>query len=190
MGDKVVTIGGKPTMDLDTLGAIYGSTVQAQDIIDGVHKTVLTFVNTPITLRNTEQGGGIKVYDFPAGKIMFLGATGSVTMTVTSVLADTLNASAVVNWGIGSVTQANGTLATTEQDIIATTNLTSAATINTASAASNGTGAGSLTPLDGTTTPVDAFLNVGVADGADIDADATVLINGTATIVWANLGDY
>ena len=139
-------------------------------------------------MRDTQPGGGVKIYDFPEGRILFLGATGSIALTTTSVLANTLNAGVTYNWGIGSTTQANGTLATTEQNILQTTNGTASATINVAGAASKGVGV--LTPLDGTTTAIDAYLNVGIATNTDIDGDATVTITGKATITWMNLGDY
>ena len=171
------------------VGAKNGATVAAAEYGDGnIHKTVLTLTALPLTLRDTEQGLGVKIYDFPAGRILFLGATGSVAGTTTSVLADTLNTGVTYNWGVGSTTQANGTLATTEQNILQTTNGTASATINVAGAASGGLGV--LTPLDGTSTAVDAFFNVGVAGATDIDANATTTWTGTVTITWMNLGDY
>ncbi len=174
---------------LDGVGAKTGTTVGVVEYgVGPVHQSVFTFTATPISLRDTEQGGGVKFYDFPEGRILFLGATGSIALTTTSVLANTLNAGVTYNWGIGSTTQANGTLATTEQNILQTTNGTASATINVAGAASKGVGV--LTPLDGTTTAIDAYLNVGIATNTDIDGDATVTITGTATITWMNLGDY
>lgn len=179
----------KPTLSAAGAGAKNGATVSAAEYGEGnIHRTVLTLTALPLTLRDTEQGLGVKVYDFPAGRILILGATGSVAGTTTSVLADTLNAGVTYNWGVGSTTQANGTLATTEQNILQTTNGTASATINVAGAASGGLGV--LTPLDGTTTAVDAYFNVGVATGTDIDANATTTWTGTVTITWMNLGDY
>lgn len=170
-----------------TAGAKNGSTVTATETEGIVQKTVLTLNAVPITVRDTQQGGGVKIYDFPEGRIAFLGATGSIALTTTSVLASTLNAAVTCNWGVGTVTQANATLATTEQNIIQVANVTSSATINVAGAASASSGAA--TAIDGTTTPVDAFLNVAVASATDIDADATVTVSGTVTIHWINLGD-
>lgn len=170
-------------------GAVNGATVAATEGGDGiVHVTTLTFTATPITMRDTEQGGGVKVYDFPAGRILILGSKGTVAVTTTSILANTLNASKTCNWGVGSVTQANATLATTEQDIVNVGAFTSSATINVAGAAANSYGV--LTPLDGTSTAIDAFLNLAVAGADDIDGDATVTVTGTVAISWINLGDY
>jgi hypothetical protein len=164
-------------------GAVNGATVSAVETMGVVNKTVLTFTALPITMRDTEQGGGVKVYDFPAGRIAFLGAVGSIAVTTTSVLADTLNAGVTCNWGIGSTTQASATLATTEQNIIQVAAFTSSATINVAGAAAAGFGAATALA-----SPVDAYLNLAVAGATDIDANATVTVTGTATIYWVNLG--
>lgn len=81
-------------------GAKNGATVTAVEHGDGnVHTTTLVFGNTPITVRDTEQGGGVKVYDFPAGRILILGAVGNMQFATTSVLADTLNAGVSCRWG-------------------------------------------------------------------------------------------
>jgi hypothetical protein len=171
------------------IGAPNGATVSVREESDGIlHKTTLFFTNLPLILRNTEQGLGVKVYDFPEGRILFLGAVGAISINTTTVILDTLNGAKTLGWGLGSTTQANGTLATTEQDLIPVTAITSSATINVAGAVSKGQLAAAL-QLDGTATPVDCFLNVGVPTADDIDADATVLINGQATITWINLGD-
>lgn len=170
-------------------GAKNGATVTATESGNGtVHQTTLTLAATPVTMRDVEQGGGVKVYDFPAGRILLLGATSSIAVTTTSAVAGTLNPSVVCNYGVGSTTQANATLATTEQDMVQVTAFTSSANPTEPSAVANGFGA--LVALDGTTTPVDAFLNLAVAGATDIDGDATVTVAGTITLTWVNLGDY
>lgn len=177
--------------DVTGFGTKNGSTVTVQEYGNGIiNRTQLTFTATPITMADATQGGGVKIYDFPEGRILCLGATGTIAVTVTSVLASTLNASVTCNWGIGTVVQANGTLATTEQNILQVTAWTSPATINVANTATSGVGAAVLASLAGTTTAIDAYLNLAVAGATDIDADATCLVTGTATILWANVGDY
>jgi hypothetical protein len=91
------------------------------------------------------------------------------------------------NWGIGSVTQSNATVVTTEQDFVNDTAFTASATIDIAGADATGVGVGVLAALDGTSTAVDAFLNLAVASGTDIDGDATVTVSGEIKIVWVNL---
>jgi len=157
---------------------------------DVFKQTVLTLSAVPVTMRDTEQGGGAQIYTFPAGRICRLGAIGSIAVTTTSVLASTLHAGVTCNWGVGSTTQVSATVATTEQDFVNVAAFTSSATINVAGAVANGVGAGVLASLDGTSTAVAAFLNLAVTLAADIDANATVTVDGTITITWANIGDY
>lgn len=181
---KVTTLGAA----LSTSGVKNGATVTATETGNGVlHQTTLTLAATPITMRDTEQGGGVKLYTFPEGRILVLGAIASIAPTTTSALATTLHAGVTGNFGVGTVTQANATLATTEQNIVQVTAFTSSATINVAPAVAKGVGV--LTPLDGTTTPIDAYLNLAVAGAGDIDGNATVTVSGTVTLSWINLGD-
>lgn len=172
------------------VGAVSGTGVSAVEYGDGtIHSTVLTFEGTEITVRDTEQGGGVLAYTFPEGRILVLGATGTMSFTTTSALATTLNASASSRWGVGTVTQSNATLATTEQDLIAVATFAASATIDVANTAV-GSALAASAQFDGTSTEKEAYLNVSVPEATDIDADATVEANGTVTISWINLGDY
>lgn len=168
------------------VGAKAGATVTVEEYGFGgfLHKTVFTLTALPLTLADVTVGAGVKIYDFPVGMITVLNASGSVAETTTSAIATTLNSGVTYNWGVGTVTQANGTLATTEQNIINTTNGTSSTTINVAAAASSS--AQTVAPLayNGKTTAIDAFFNVGIALATDIDADATTEWTGTITMVW------
>lgn len=158
---------------------------------DGIYRqTVLTLAALPITMRDTEQGGGSNIYTFPIGRICHIGSIGSIAVTTTSILADTLNAGVTCNWGVGTTTQASATVATTEQDLVNVTAFTASATINVAGATANGVGIGSLTSHNGTTTAITAFLNLAVALNTDIDANATVTVNGTITLNYVAVGDY
>jgi hypothetical protein len=189
------TVETKTVADLTTknIGASSAATVTALERGSAqVHQTVLTLAAFPITVVDANVGGGAQIYDFPEGRILVLGALASLAFTTTSVLASTLNASKTINYGVGTVvtaSQASGTLATTEQNIVPTTNATSSATINVAGAAANGALAAAA-QFDGTSTAVDAYLNVGVAGATDIDGDATVTVDGTIIITWVWLGDY
>lgn len=171
-------------------GAAAGIGVTASEYGDGsLHTTVLTFAATPINVRDTEQGGGLKVYGFPEGRIVVLGVTGAVNFTTTTALATTLNAGVSSRWGLGTTTQSSATLATTEQDLIPVKTFLSSATINVAPTMVPGALVASA-QFDGTSTAKDAFLNVSVPLATDIDADATVTATGTITMSWINLGDY
>lgn len=156
------------------------------------HKTVLTLTDVEVAVSDSNVGGGTKILDFPEGRLLVLGAVASVNFTTTSTLASTLNAGVTLSWGVGTVqttTQASGTLATTQQDLIPATAATSSATINVAGATASAALASSA-QFDGTTTAKDAYINIGVPTATDIDGDATVKVNGTVTITWVYLGDY
>lgn len=187
INNQVIVTVGTPG-DTGCCGSSQSSTVAALELgTDHIHSTVLTLTAVPITVRDTEQGGGIKIYTFPQGKIVRLGAVSNLTITTTSALASTLNAGVTGNHGVGSATQSSATLATTEQDFIQVTNFTSSATIDVAPAAVKAYGIPSVTLLDGSSTPISLFMNVAVAGATDIDADATVEVNGTVTVHWIKL---
>jgi len=166
-------------------GSIFPGTVTAVEYGDGFfHQTKITFTNVPITLTLATTGAGILLYGFPQGVITILGASGNMTETTTSILADTLNASKTYNWGVGSVTQSTGALATTQQDIIPSTNGTSSATINVAGAASLAARTAAPAQFDGNASALFVYFNVGIATASDIDADATTTWSGALTISW------
>lgn len=178
----------KNTVGAGTLPAAATPYVSVVEYGDGTfHQSVFTLTAVPITMRDTEQGGGFQIYDFPVGRITRLGATSTIAVTTTSALASTLNAGSTCNYGVGSVTQANATVATTEQDFVNVTAFTSSATVDVAGADATGVGPGVLASLDGTSTAIDAFLNLAVAGATDIDADATVTVTGTVTLTWINM---
>lgn len=177
------------TAGSETAGATPGAVsaqVAVQEFGAGqTHSTVLTLVNLPLTVRDTQQGGGVKIYTFPLGKIFRLGASAeNIVIRTTSDVATTLNSAVTGQFGVGSTTQANATLATTEQDFVQVTAFTSSATTGAAPAAVRAYGVPVTTLLDGSATAVDVFFNVAVAGATDIDADATVLVSGTVTLNW------
>jgi hypothetical protein len=74
-------------------------------------------------------------------------------------------------------------------DLLPSTAFTSSATINVAgTAVSNALAAAA--QFNGTSTPIDVYLNTAYATTADVDGDATQTISGTIVITWAQLGDY
>jgi hypothetical protein len=191
------TIAGTKTLssDLQTssgVGAAAGTGVAATEKGDGnLHKTVLTFTDAAVVLAD-EAGvvayGGLKVYDFPAGAILVLGAVLDVDLTKSSAgVEDTWDGDV----GVGTTTADNdASLATTEQDIIPTTATPQAADgATTANAQSTAT---ENKVHDGTGTAKDAYVNL-LVDDDDHDVAGTacnLIMNGTLTICWVNLGDY
>jgi len=178
--------------DVGSNGTSPDSAVVATELgLGSIKRTTLTFTNLAVAL--VDEAGvvaylGKKIYDFPEGAILLLGATADLAITKSSA---GVNDDWDGDFGIGTVTASNNaTLATTEQNLIPTTatpQATSGAT--TAKGVSTSTEAAKV--LDGTTTPIDAFLNV-LIDDADHDVTGTpcnLIFNGTVTLHWVNLGD-
>lgn len=151
-----------------------------------IQRTKITLTSLPITMTD-EPGvvayGGSKVYDMPAGNILILGATQDLSVTKSGA---GINADFDGDVGLGTTTAGNNNaLATTEQNIIPTTSTPQAvAGVTTA----DGINAAAIAPLDGTTTPIDIYLNF-LIDDADQDGGGTLLVSGTIIITWINLGD-
>jgi len=172
-------------------GAVAGTGAAAVEYGDAtVHQTVITFTDTPITLAD-EAGviayGGLKVYDLPEGAILINGAVADINLTKSSAGVND-------NWdgdiSIGTATAANDAdLTSTEADIVAKT-----ATPQAAAGATTGdmvTATAQMAIFDGTAAAKDVFVNV-LVDDADHDVNGTacnIILNGTITITWVNLGD-
>ena len=145
-----------------------------------VRQTVFTFTNQRFTLADlgTTGAGGTKIMDLPEGNILFLG--GVLRATIVDAEGTTGN----ITLAVGTVTAAaDATLTSTEANIVPVTSATAegavASAVNTAVAFA-----------DGTTTPVDIFLNA--LSSGDPTAVATAngfTITGTLTVTWLNLGD-
>ena len=177
------------------IGAKNGSTVTAAEYGDAfIHKTVLTCTATPITITDdagvAQYGGAGKLYDFPEGLIMTMGAvvTGNVTLGTTGTITNTWAGGVA----LGTATATTGaTLTGTEADIMPEVDV-AAATSKVASVASVSV-ATALTEsgarwLDGTATAKDLYLNLVVDDDAT-HTSGTGTYTGTITIWWINLGD-
>lgn len=177
-----------PTLTASGVGAAAGTGVTAAETGTGaVHKTVLTLAALSIALTDNGAAGGQgsqKVYDFPEGVIQLLGASYNLT---TARVGTALAANAALVGSLGSAAAGAGdaTLSSTEADMIAST--TGTLTAGAGALAKHGSLVA--TAFDGHTTPIDAILNLAVPD-AGISANDAVLVSGTITIVWANLGDY
>lgn len=179
---------------LNTTGAVTanGTGVTASEVgWTVVHNTVLTLDDLTVAL--TDEATvvaylGQKIYDFPAGAILILGATSDLDVTLSAAGVD---ADWNGDFGLGTVTASNnGTLTSTEDDILPTTATPEA--VASATTAKGQSTAAEIVVFDGTTTAKDLFLNV-LVDDADHDVTGTptnMIFNGTITITWVNLGDY
>lgn len=169
-----------------TVGAAATAGVAATETVVGpFRKTVLTFTNVSITMTDATTAGchgGTKVYDFPAGLALILGA---VTDLQIAAGAGGISDTAAVVGAVGTVVAAtnNETLTSTEANIVPST----AATLT--SGAGNCDGEATTSPLlDGTATAIDMYLNFAVPD-ADSSASDTITVNGTITFLWTIIGD-
>jgi hypothetical protein len=160
-----------------------------------IHQTVLQLTNQVITITDALAYAGLQLYTFPTGWITVLGCAMKFTATTTSDVATTLNASKAVQYGLGTATASATTLATTMIDTapgtgVSVPTFTSSATTSTVNTAVTAGLTLAGVPFDGTTTARKLFFNVAIGTGTDIDADATVALNGTIAFTWINGGAY
>jgi len=164
------------------------STVVEQGIA-GFHQTVITVdAACPIvSVGAAVAEGGLKIYDFPEGRILIHGVTASFNLLVESAdEADFTDGTPEGDWAIGTAITTSNTLGdATDVDLLPKTAFTMTDyTVDT-------TGALAVSAqFDGTTTAKDANINI-IVDAADIDDDVTtaITVSGTVTITWSNLGD-
>lgn len=255
-----------------TVVATSGLKVDEYGMEGPYRQTVFTFTDYALTIEGTADDGdsfvGAKIYDFPQGVLSIHGGSFYGTLTTTSTLTSTLNASKAVQIGFGTITAVTTTSNVLDAGcynvlpgnaigytpgapgvpILPT--FTSSATINVASAAItawcsqltaitvltdstgrtgstdstianladlstyandaaaneqnlsdlaqkineliyavNGRGSAVKT-IDGSATAADLYINLHVATDGDIDADATVTVNGTLTLEWSVSGGW
>lgn len=154
----------------------------------GSYRTVLTFNGMQIAVTDALAYAGIKIFDFTDGKVRIKGGTASLQFSVLTTRASTINASASMTWGLGSATASNATLASTMINVIAKTTRTLDGTNAALSTASTADVVAAAT-LDGTSSAIDLYLNVAFETGTDIDADGTIAVYGTVTLLHENWGD-
>ena len=173
-------------------GTKNGATVTVVESGDGaMHKSVFTLSSTPLSVVSVTTGagvGGVKIYDFPEGHINVLGASSDLSLAVVTE-GDFTDGTPEGDLGLGTLAPANadalGTDATDDSICTATAFTMSAYAANVDLPPDS---AGFL--FDGSSTAMDLVLNA-LVDAADID-DATttnLLVSGTVTVIWANLGD-
>ena len=171
------------------LGAVSNGVVTVVEYGDGLdHKTVITFVSCVFAIADGGFEDDQTLYTFPAGHIKIEGCVIDAVSTLTST---NFNATAndLFNLSIGSTAADNGdgTLSTTEVNMIASTSIdTTSGTVLT-----NDFTAGPAVDalLDGTTTAAIIVANMGVPAANDNGAN-TNGITGTLTVYWKELGDY
>ncbi len=176
------------------VGAKNGAAVAAvENGIDPIHETVLTCTALTFDMADDAaqgQYGGVKVYDFPAGAIMVLGAVMDGDFTAVEPWLDAWEGD--VGLGTAVATDHNAVLATAS-NILGLSDISQAtalvAPINAALPTPTTLVESGANWLDGTNTAIDCFLNV-LADDDDGNTATTgaMKFTGTITITWINLG--
>ena len=160
---------GKATAAVSTSGIVRQTTLTL----------TLTGANDIDLADGADHGAGVKVYTFPAGRILVLGAVINCTTTI----AGASEGAKTVDLAVGTVTAADdATLTGTEANIIPSTATDNGADTWKAALAASA-------QFDGTTTAVALYVNAGVEDAVSESA-VTVAISGTLVVTWINLGDY
>ena len=177
----------------DGIGAVNGDTVSAVESAGFIQKTTITLASTPVSIASDDTTtigyGGVKIYDFPDGFIRILGASLELTIamddTQSAYFTDaTPEGDIAIGSTIANSAEALGSSDTSDDDIVGAVAWTAAAyAVATAVTGSFDTAPAS---LDGTSSAIDANLNVTV-DATELTADdPTLEISGTVIIYWIN----
>lgn len=155
----------------------------------GVNRTVIQLVGKTITVANTTgiSFGNVKIFDFPKGRILVLGCVlQDLTVGLTNAGNVTpIDAADGGDVSLGSTGTSDSTLNGTDVDLLPSTS------IDPLSGGIAGAALAAHAVFDGTTTPLDMYLNM-IIDDADVgDGASDVLeISGIIVVTWINLGSY
>ena len=175
--------------ELEKLNGVEGSASgTGVSAIQGVGLTqVVTFPISALNVVMTDattagSHGSQKIFTFPEGNVMVLGAV--TDLTIARVGTGLTTTSAVVS-SLGSVTvsTADATLTSTEANIVPST----ASTLTAGAGVTKGAST-TVASLNGTTTPAEVYLNFATPDAGSTATDA-LTVNGTITISYLVLGD-
>ncbi|RUU97650.1 hypothetical protein EOB36_26270 [Mesorhizobium sp. M6A.T.Cr.TU.017.01.1.1] len=154
----------------------------------GAYRTVFSFNAMQVPVTDALAYASQKLFDFLDGKVRIKGGTARLQFAVLTTRASTINDNAALSWSLGSAAASSAALTGTMVNVLAATGRTLDGAGAALSAASVADVAAAAT-LDGTVTPVDLYLNLAFATGTDIDAEGTLAITGTITLLWENWGD-
>ena len=192
-GSGTVTITGSGGVAITPTGngASNGATVSAAESTPTVHQTTLTLTATPITIADdggVGQYGGVKIYDFPEGHLVILGALVTGNITAAAPIIDAWNGDVA----LGTVAPTAYTLQTTKSDIMQSsatgTASSKVAAVDAVTVATQLTESGARW-LDGTGTAKDCYLNLIIDDNVAHTGAMSATFTGTVKITWINLGD-
>ena len=171
--------------DSTNSGAVNGTTVTAVQLAPQIYQTTLTLDDTPASITYvgpaTNSVGGVKVYDFPEGRILVLGVTVD-NMTVTPVDGAGFGVTDGGDFSLGTALATGTNLASTGADLCPSTSIDAVTNITDSALASSA-------QFDGTATAKDVYVNF-LVDADDITNSAALTFDATVTITWLKLGDY
>ena len=182
------------TEEILGVGVASVSTVTAYEYGDIAKRTVLECNALSVTISDdaaVAQYGGVKVYDFPDGMLLFKGAQ------VNGVLTAGVTGTIINNWdgdvSLGTATATTGaTLTGTEADLMPSVAVSAGASdklgvVDAVSVATALTESGARW-MDGTATAKDMYLNFVIDDDATHTA-GTATFTGTIVFHWEMMGD-
>lgn len=183
------------TNGVETVGAVNqpaaGSIAVREAQMGPFNATTFTLNAARITVTDgagSGSYGSLKIYDLPAGAISFLGSRQDYTAFAEGAALTGAAGDAVFEIGVGTTAiaaAADGTLGNGVNE-----NVGQAVAVTL----SGGTGTGTAvdgaktTALNGTATATDLYLNWS-GTAATIDANSTISVTGTITVLWAHMGD-
>lgn len=186
--------GGVRVTDGDTtVGAINETTGLSiiEEQFGAFIRTTFTLVGVSVTVTDAAASGShgvLKLYDMPAGAMVFLGCRQDYTAFAEGAALTGAAGDAAFEIGVGTTAiaaAADGTLGNGVNE-----NVGQAVAVTL----SGGTGTGTAvdgtksTALNGTATATDMNLNWS-GSAATIDATSTIDVTGTITVLWCHMGD-
>lgn len=161
-----------------------------------VRQTILTVTALPVVTGNTTGAsfGSRQIYDFPAGRILVLGVTAnftSITFNTAAGANGDIAGGGSGDYAIGTTATADATIDSTDVNLLPSSAMLDPF-VSGVGRSNAGTALAASAQFDGTSTAVDAFLNVIIddADVSDAAANDNVYFTGTITLTWIDLGDY
>lgn len=152
-------------------------------------QTVLTVddLAVPITYggAGTNSSGGVKLFDFPEGRILVHGVTVKDVVFTVATATNGLAGTDGGDFALGTVIGSGADLTSTEADLCPKTSIDPITNSVSAALAASA-------QFDGTSTSKDLYFNM-LVDANDISADMTndeLTVDCTVTVTWSNLGDY
>lgn len=167
-----------------------GSVTVDHKIAGNVVTTTITLAAARLSVTDAAASGSsasLKLFDFPEGYLAVLASRYNFTAFAEGAALTGAAGDAAFKVGLGTVAAdaGDGALSTTEQNIVAVSS-----TITLVGGTVAVATVGSVTPagIDGTATACPCYLNWS-GTAATIDANSTIDITGTITLVWMLVGD-